>query len=196
MEQKIRSALISVSDKTGLVDIGRQLVELSIRIISTGGTAKALKDAGVDTSEVSDYTGFPEILDGRVKTLHPKIHGGLLARRNKQAHMDTLHLHGIFPIDMVIVNLYPFEQTIAKKGTTLDEALENIDIGGPSMLRSAAKNFMDVVVIVEPTDYTPIVDEIKSSEGLVSIATRKRLAQKVFALTSTYDAKIAEYLRG
>lgn len=190
----ITRALISLSDKSGIVDFARELDKMGIEILSTGGTAKTLREAGIKVKDVSEHTGFPEIMDGRVKTLHPKIHGGLLARRNNPAHMDTLKEHNIAPIDMVVVNLYPFEATIAREGVTFEEAIENIDIGGPTMLRSAAKNFMDVVVIVDPSDYKVVIDEMKTSKD-VSYKTRLRLAQKVFQRTSQYDQAISNYLQ-
>ncbi len=192
---KIRRAIISVSDKTGVDDFARALADLGVEILSTGGTAKKLRDSGIEVRDVSDYTGFPEILDGRVKTLHPKIHGGLLARRDIPEHMEQLKEHGIEPIDMVVVNLYPFEKTISKPDVTFPEAIENIDIGGPTMIRAAAKNFESVVVIVDPGDYDTLREEMVRLGGEVSYKTRVRLAQKVFALTSRYDAAIAGYLQ-
>lgn len=192
---KIRRAIISVSDKSGVEDFARVLSDLDVEILSTGGTAKKLKEAGIDVKEVSDYTGFPEILDGRVKTLHPKIHGGLLARRDNPDHMEQLKKHNIEPIDMVVVNLYPFEKTISKPDVTFQEAIENIDIGGPTMIRAAAKNFESVVVIVDPADYEIVREEMVRLGGEVSYKTRVRLAQKVFAHTSKYDAAIADYLQ-
>ncbi len=191
---KIHRAIVSVSDKTGLVDFVKTLHDLGVEILSTGGTARTLRDAGIPVKEVSEYTGFPEILDGRVKTLHPKIHAGLLALRDNEEHMRTLQTHGIEPIDMVVVNLYPFEKTISKEGVTFQEAIENIDIGGPTLLRAAAKNFASVVVVVDPSDYDSIREEMVSLGGEVSYKTRARLAQKVFATTSRYDAVITEYL--
>src|SRR5262249_12803539 len=160
---------------------------------STGGTAKLLADAGIPVVQVGDYTGFPEMMDGRVKTLHPKIHGGLLGRRDKPEHMAAMRTHGIEPIDLVVVNLYPFRETIAKPGVTCEEAIENVDIGGPSMLRSAAKNHESVTVIVDPGDYAVVACEIDAS-GAVSVATNRRLAQKVFHTTAVYDGMIADYL--
>lgn len=191
---KVRQALISVSDKTGIVEFAKALVEMGVKILSTGGTAKTLRDAGVAVRDVADYTGFPEMLDGRVKTLHPKIHGGLLARRDIKEHMEDLKRHGIEPIDMVVVNLYPFEATISKPNVTFADAIENIDIGGPTMLRSAAKNFQDVVVIVDPKDYERIISELRKLNGDLSYKSRLELARKVFSHTSRYDAVIAEYL--
>ncbi|NSW89602.1 MAG: bifunctional phosphoribosylaminoimidazolecarboxamide formyltransferase/IMP cyclohydrolase [Firmicutes bacterium] len=190
----IKRALISVSNKNGIVEFARALEQSGIEIISTGGTAKALSDAGIKVINVSDITGFPECLDGRVKTLHPKIHGGLLAIRDNPEHMRQIKELGIDPIDMVVINLYPFKETILKENTTLEEAIENIDIGGPTMLRAAAKNYQDVVVVVDPADYQLVLDEIKQS-GDVSFKTKFRLACKVFEHTSHYDALIAGYLR-
>ena len=190
----IRQALISVSDKTGVLDFARALASLNVRLLSTGGTAKLLAENGLDVTEVADYTGFPEMLDGRVKTLHPKIHGGILARRDFPAHRDALHLHQIPTIDMVVVNLYPFRQTIAKDQCSLEEAIENIDIGGPAMLRSSAKNHKDVVVICDPADYAKVLDEMRAAQGEVSYDTRFMLAKKVFAHTAQYDGAITNYL--
>lgn len=192
--QKIRRALISVSDKKGIVDFAKALDSLGIEILSTGGTAKALREAGVPVKDVSDYTGFPEMLEGRLKTLHPKIHGGLLARRKNPSDMEDIKRHGIEPIDMVVVNLYPFEETISKADVKFSEAIENIDIGGPTMLRSASKNFEDVAVIVDPEDYNRIIEEMKGSGGDLSYETRLELAKKVFKHTSRYDTMIADYL--
>jgi phosphoribosylaminoimidazolecarboxamide formyltransferase/IMP cyclohydrolase len=190
----IKRALLSVSDKRGVVDFAKELSSAGVEILSTGGTAKTLREAGVPVVEVSDYTGSPEMLDGRVKTLHPKIHGGLLARRSNPKDMEDIKKHGIEPIDMVVVNLYPFEKTIAKPGVTFEEAIENIDIGGPTMIRAASKNFQDVAVVVDPDDYPKIIDEMKRSRGEVSRQTKLDLAKKVFAHTARYDTLIAEYL--
>ncbi len=190
----IKRALLSVSDKTGLVEFAKELAALGVEILSTGGTAKALRAAGITVVDVSEYTGFPEMMDGRLKTLHPKVHGGLLARRHNPKDMDDIAKHGIKPIDMIVVNLYPFEQTVAKPNVTFEDAIENIDIGGPAMLRAASKNFEDVVVIVDPGDYGVILSELKASKGEVSKGTRLSLAQKVFAHTAKYDSHIAEYL--
>jgi phosphoribosylaminoimidazolecarboxamide formyltransferase/IMP cyclohydrolase len=192
---KIRRALISVSDKTGLAEFAAALAEMGVRIISTGGTMKSLADAGIPVTGISEVTGFPEMLDGRVKTLHPKIHGGLLALRDNPEHMSTIAEHGIEPIDMVVVNLYPFAATIAKSGVSRAEAIENIDIGGPSMIRSAAKNHAAVAVVVSPTDYPRIVDELRRLHGELSTETKAELAAKAFAHTGAYDALIAGYLR-
>jgi phosphoribosylaminoimidazolecarboxamide formyltransferase/IMP cyclohydrolase len=191
---KIKRALISVSNKKGIVEFARELHEMGIEILSTGGTAKTLRDEGIPVKDVSDHTGSPEMLDGRVKTLHPKIHGGLLSRRDNPKDMEEIRRHGIDTIDMVVVNLYPFEDTISKKGVTFTEAIENIDIGGPAMLRSASKNFQDVVVIVDPSDYKRIMDEMKDSNGNLTYKTRLGLARKVFGHTSRYDGLIADYL--
>lgn len=193
---KVRRALISVSDKEGIVNLANALHSFGVEILSTGGTAKALSDAGVPVKEVSDYTGFPEMLDGRLKTLHPKIHGGLLYRRDNPKDMEDIKKHGIEPIDMVVVNLYPFEETISKPNVPFSEAIENIDIGGPTMLRSASKNFQDVVVVVDPTDYDHIIEEMKNLNGDISYKTRVKLAKKVFRHTSKYDIIIADYLTG
>lgn len=188
-----KQALISVSDKTGVVDFARDLVALGYHILSTGGTARLLQKEGVECQEVADYTGFPEMLDGRVKTLDPHIHAGILARRPVAAHMEAIAKHGIDPIDIVCVNLYPFEQTIAKPDCTFALAIENIDIGGPTMIRAAAKNHESVAVIVDPADYKVVTDEIRE-KGAVSDATRLALAKKVFAHTARYDAAITNYL--
>ena len=193
----IKQALISVSDKTGVLDFARALNLLGVNILSTGGTAKLLQDNGVPVTEVADYTGFPEMLDGRVKTLHPKVHGGILARRDFPEHVAKLAEHNIPQIDMVVVNLYPFQQTVAKQECSLEDAIENIDIGGPTMLRSAAKNHRDVVVIVDPVDYGVVLAEMKGSggdAGPVSYETKFRLAKKVFAHTAQYDGAITNYL--
>jgi phosphoribosylaminoimidazolecarboxamide formyltransferase/IMP cyclohydrolase len=188
----IARALISVSDKTGVVEMARGLVSLGAEILSTGGTAKTLREAGLAVTDVAAYTGSPEILDGRVKTLHPKIHGGLLGRRALPAHLAQMQEQGIGPIDVVVVNLYPFEATISKPGCSVEDAIENIDIGGPSMLRSAAKNHEDVLVVVDPADYQRVLDAITS--GTVISALRRELAMKVFQHTARYDSLIASYL--
>lgn len=190
---KIKRALISVSDKRGIVEFARELSAMGIEILSTGGTAKTLRDAGIFLREVSDYTGFPEMLDGRLKTLHPKIHGGLLARRDNPKDMTDINQHGIKPIDMVVVNLYPFEETVSRDAT-FDEAIENIDVGGPTMLRAASKNFKDVTVIIDPADYPRIIEELKTHDGEVSFNTKLYLAQKVFSHTARYDTIICNYL--
>ena len=188
---KIQRALVSVSDKTGLVDFVRELHALGVEIISTGGTAKALKEAGVPVIEISEHTGFPEMMDGRVKTLHPKVHGGLLFIRGNPEHEAAAQKHGIKPIDLVVVNLYPFEKTVAKPGVQLHEAIENIDIGGPSMLRSAAKNHASVTVVVDPADYPAVLKDIKEHGGDTCEMFRWKLAVKVFETTSRYDGAIA-----
>src|SRR5262245_48934437 len=190
----IARALISVSDKTGLVEFARGLHALGVEILSTGGTAAALSAAGIPVVSVSDFTGSPEILDGRVKTLHPKIHGGLLARRDDATHRQQMAANGIQPIDLVVVNLYPFEATVAKPGCTLEDAIENIDIGGPSMIRSAAKNHHDGPVGGDPADYGPVLDEMRRGGGAGSLATRERLARRAFQITARYDGAIADYL--
>lgn len=187
-------ALISVSDKTGIVDLAQKLVSLGIEIISTGGTARTLSDSGIDVIEISKITGFPECLDGRVKTLHPSIHAGLLAIRDNEEHMKQLRQLNITPIDIVIVNLYPFKQTILKDSVKREEAIENIDIGGPTMLRAAAKNYQDVAVIVDPNDYEKVISELET-DGKVSIDTKFYLSAKVFEHTANYDSLIAEYMR-
>ncbi|MGA7695968.1 MAG: bifunctional phosphoribosylaminoimidazolecarboxamide formyltransferase/IMP cyclohydrolase [Candidatus Sulfotelmatobacter sp.] len=190
----IQRAILSVTDKTGLVDFAGQLSSLGIELISTGGTAKLLRDSGIAVKDISELTGFPEMLDGRVKTLHPKVHGGILHRRQNPAHVAAVAEHGIQPIDMVVVNLYAFEKTAAKPGVGFEELIENIDIGGPSMIRSAAKNFHDVAVVTSPADYPAIAEELASSQGALSLETKWRLAQKAFATTAAYDSAIASTL--
>ncbi|MCT4543537.1 MAG: bifunctional phosphoribosylaminoimidazolecarboxamide formyltransferase/IMP cyclohydrolase [Vallitalea sp.] len=190
----MKRALISVSDKTGIVEFARKLVEQGVEIISTGGTAKKLIDNGVEVIGISDVTGFPECLDGRVKTLHPNIHAGLLAMRSNEEHMKQLEELNVTPIDLVVVNLYPFKQTILKEGVTREEAIENIDIGGPTMLRSAAKNFQDVAVVVDPEDYETVLRELKENNE-ISYETKFYLCSKVFEHTSHYDTLIANYMR-
>ena len=190
----IKRALISVSDKTGVVDFAKELSSMGIEILSTGGTAKTLRNAGVPVIEVSDYTGSPEMMDGRLKTLHPKIHGGLLSRRSNPKDMEDIKKHGIGTIDLVAVNLYPFEKTISKPDVTFEEAIENIDIGGPTMLRAASKNFADVTVVVDPADYSAVLAEMKKSGGEISRETRLNFANKVFAHTARYDTLITNYL--
>jgi phosphoribosylaminoimidazolecarboxamide formyltransferase/IMP cyclohydrolase len=191
---KIKRALVSVSDKTGIVELGNALKKFGVEILSTGGTARTLVQNNIPVIEVSDYTGFPEMLDGRVKTLHPKIHGGLLALRKNQQHMKTLSEHSIGLIDMVVVNLYPFEKTVAKPDVSREEAIENIDIGGPSMLRSAAKNHQSVVVVSDPAQYNAVIDELEKNKGSMTEDTARRLALEVFNKTSTYDRAIYQYL--
>lgn len=193
---KIRQALISLSDKRGALEFARGLAALGVRLLSTGGTARLLRESGLSVTEIGDYTGFPEMLDGRVKTLHPKVHGGILARRDLPAHMETLKTHGIPTIDLVCVNLYPFAATIAQPGVTLAEAIENIDIGGPAMLRSAAKNYTGVAVVTDPDDYPRLLDEMRRGDGALSQATRFALAKKAFAHTARYDGMIANWLTG
>jgi phosphoribosylaminoimidazolecarboxamide formyltransferase/IMP cyclohydrolase len=188
------TALISVWDKTGVTELAKRLAAAGFEILSTGGTARALRDAGIDVAEVSDVTGFPEIMDGRVKTLHPAIHGGILARRDVPAHLAALERHGIPPIDLVIVALYPFEATIARPGVTRAEAIEQIDVGGPAMIRAAAKNHASVAVVTDPSQYAAVLDELKATGGSLGDATRARLAQAAFQRTARYDAAIADYL--
>lgn len=190
----IKRALLSVSDKTGIVELARRLHALGVELLSTGGTMKALQDAGIPVTGVSDVTGFPECLDGRVKTLHPAIHAGLLAMRSNPEHMRQIAELGIQPIDLVVINLYPFRQTIARPGVTFEEAIENIDIGGPTMLRAAAKNWQDVAVVVEPADYDAVLGELEQA-GEVSRETKLRLCYKVFEHTAQYDCMIQQYLR-
>jgi len=192
---KIQRAIISLSDKTGILEFAKELQTFGVEILSTGGTAKALREYRLKIMDVSEYTGFPEMLDGRVKTLHPKIHGGILAIRDNPAHAKKMKEHGLQSIDMVVVNLYPFEATVAKPSCPLEEAIENIDIGGPSMMRAGAKNYPYVTVIVDPADYQPILEEMKKSGGSVSKQTNFRLAKKVYQLTARYDKAISEYLK-
>ena len=192
--RKIQRAILSVTDKSGLVDFARNLSALGIELVSTGGTAKLLRDSGIFVQDISDLTGFPEMLDGRVKTLHPKVHGGILHRRDDPKHVAAVAEHGIAPIDMVVVNLYAFEKTASKPGVAFDELIENIDIGGPSMIRSAAKNFHDVAIVTSPSDYESISDELQREHGTLSRETKWRLAQKAFATTAAYDSAIASTL--
>jgi len=191
---KIKRALISVSDKTGLAEFARELTKFGVEIISTGGTFALLKKQGIPAKEISQFTGSPEILDGRVKTLHPKVHGGLLYVRDNPDHVAQAKEHEIEPIDMVVVNLYPFEKTVAKPDVTLDEAIENIDIGGPSMLRSASKNYRSVTVVVDPADYQDVLDNMRDNDGATTLKLRERLAIKVFITTSKYDGAIGNFL--
>ncbi len=191
---KIRQALISVSDKSGVLEFARGLNELGVKLLSTGGTAKLLAENGIPVTEVADYTGFPEMLDGRVKTLKPKVHAGILARRDLPEHVATLEEHGIPTIDLVVVNLYPFAATIAKPGCTLEDAIENIDIGGPTMVRAAAKNYQHVAIVTDPMDYSSVLSEIATNGGAVSDATCFDLAKKAFSHTAAYDAAISNYL--
>jgi phosphoribosylaminoimidazolecarboxamide formyltransferase/IMP cyclohydrolase len=190
----ISRALISVTDKSGLVELGKFLAAHQVEILSTGGTAKMLREAGIPVVEVSDYTGFPEMLDGRVKTLHPKIHGGILGRRDLPSHQEQMAAHDLKPIDLVVVNLYQFDKAIAKPGCTLEEAIENIDIGGPTLLRAAAKNYQAVTVVVDPADYPQIMAEMKLNKGATNVGSRFILARKVFKLTHEYDGAIYRYL--
>ena len=191
---KIQRALLSVSDKTGLIDFARGLHEFGVELLSTGGTAKAIAAAGIPVREISDYTGFPEMMDGRVKTLIPKVHGGLLFLRDDPKHQSQAAEHGILPIDLVCVNLYPFEETVAKKGVTLEEAIEQIDIGGPSMIRSGSKNHRSVTVVVDPDDYPCVLEAMKAGGGETTPELRARLAVKAFATTGAYDRAISSYL--
>lgn len=190
----IKRALISVSDKTGIVELAQGLDHLGITILSTGGTAKLLQDAGITVTEVSNYTGFPEMLDGRVKTLHPKIHGGILARRDLAEHMQALETAAIPTIDLVVINLYPFSQTVAKTACSMQEAIENIDIGGPTLIRAAAKNFQHVTVVTDPEDYASLLTEMKSTNSVIGMEQRFLLAQKAFSHTASYDSAISNYL--
>ncbi len=189
----IKRALVSVSDKTGVVELAKFLHSIGVEIISTGGTMKAIKDAGIPVTYVSDVTGFPEMMDGRVKTLNPKIHGGILAIRSNPKHMQDMKDNGIKPIDLVVVNLYPFKETVAKPNVTEAECIENIDIGGPAMLRAAAKNFRDVIIITNPARYKTLIAML-SEHGDADLRTRKTLAKEAFAHTAEYDAAIAAYL--
>jgi phosphoribosylaminoimidazolecarboxamide formyltransferase / IMP cyclohydrolase len=191
--KKAERALISLTDKSGIEDFARELEGLNIEILSTGGTAKKMREQGIKVKDVSEFTGFPEMLDGRVKTLHPKVHGGILAQRDNPAHQAKMQEYGLQPIDIIAVNLYAFDKATADPGCTIDNAIENIDIGGPTMLRAAAKNFRDVTVIVDPADYGQVVSELKTS-GNTTLKTRFRLARKVFALTSSYDTAIIRWL--
>ncbi|MES2922987.1 MAG: bifunctional phosphoribosylaminoimidazolecarboxamide formyltransferase/IMP cyclohydrolase [Verrucomicrobiota bacterium] len=190
----ITRALLSVSDKTGLAEFAKELHDMGVELLSTGGTSAALRDAGLPVIDVSEFTGAPELFDGRLKTLHPKVHGGLLQRRDDESHIAQAKANDIPPIDLVVVNLYPFEETVAKPGVTLEEAIEKIDIGGPSMLRSAAKNHMSVTVIVDPKDYSRVIEEMKENNGNTTKGLREQLAVKVFMRTSEYDAAITDYL--
>ncbi len=195
-EKRIARALLSVTDKSGLVEFARALASHGVELISTGGTARALREADLEVRDIADLTGFPEMLDGRVKTLHPKVHGGILYRRGDAHHREQVAAHGIQPIDMVVVNLYAFEKTAAKPGVEFAEVVENIDIGGPSMVRSAAKNFEDVAIVTSPADYSVLAEELSANHGALSLETRWRLAQKAFAATAAYDTAIANTLEG
>lgn len=196
MDRKIMRALLSVTDKGGLVEFAKGLAEMGVSLISTGGTAKALRDGGLKVTDVAQVTGFPEMLDGRVKTLHPFVHGGILARRDDKNHRAQLAEQHIATIDLVCVNLYAFEATIAKPGCTFEDAIENIDIGGPTLIRASAKNHADVTVVTDPADYQAILDEMKANDGATTTETRKKLAAKAFRLTNKYDGAIADYLEG
>ncbi len=192
--RRVERALISLTDKSGCEEFARALAAMGVEILSTGGTAQKLRGNGVKVTDVSDFTGFPEMLDGRVKTLHPLVHGGILNQRANADHQQQCHDHGIKPIDIVAVNLYAFAKTVAVPGCTLADAIENIDIGGPTLLRAAAKNFQDVTVIIDPADYAQVLDELRT-HGNTTLATRFRLARKVFELTAAYDSAIATWLR-
>lgn len=194
MLEKVQRALISLTDKSGIEDFATALASKGIEILSTGGTAAKLRNAGIDVTDVSDFTDFPEMLDGRVKTLHPKVHGGILYQRANSAHRDQCSRYDIKSIDIVAVNLYAFEKTIADPECTIEDAIENIDIGGPTLLRASAKNFQDVTVVVDPADYATVIEEL-SEYGNTTLKTRFRLAVKVFALTSQYDTAIIDWLK-
>lgn len=193
---KIKRALVSVSDKAGVVEFAKALSEMGVEIISTGGTAKTLAEAGVKVIGISEVTGFPEMMEGRVKTLHPAVHGGLLADRSKPDHMRQIEEQGIEPIDLVAVNLYPFAKTVANPDVILQDAIENIDIGGPSMVRSASKNFASVTIVVNPSDYDEVIKEMKANDGETTYETRSKLATKAFTHTAAYDTMISNYLQG
>ncbi len=192
--RRIKRALISVSDKTGIIEFAQELKHFGVEIISTGGTARALREAGLDVREVSDVTGFPEMMNGRVKTLHPKIHGAFLALRDNEEHQASMTEHAIEPIDLVVINLYPFQQTVAKEDVELEEAVENIDIGGPAMIRSASKNWRDVGVVTDVGLYPYIIGEMKNTGGSLSLLTRQRLATLAYTRTANYDLAISSYL--
>src|SRR5260370_10907101 len=191
----IRRALLSVSDKTGLVDLARVLTEFAVELIATGGTRKTLEQAGLAVRDIADLTGFPEILDGRVKTLHPRVHGGILAVRDDPQHQATLQAHAITPIDLVVCNLYPFEATLAKPDSSHAEIIENIDIGGPTLVRAAAKNYRDVAIVMDPTYYAAVIDELRAHGGALTLATRERLAAAAFANIAAYDRAISTYFQ-
>src|SRR6478672_39684 len=190
--RRVTRALLSVSDKSGLIEFARALAGHGVELVSTGGTAKAIAAAGLKVKDVSELTGFPEMMDGRVKTLHPKVHGGLLAIRDNKEHTDAMKAHGIAPIDLLVVNLYPFEATV-DKGAGFEECIENIDIGGPAMIRAAAKNHDDVAVVVEGSDYQAVLDELAANKGATSLKLRRRLAAKAYARTAAYDAAISNW---
>src|ERR1700743_3141701 len=191
--RRVTRALLSVSDKTGLIEFARALAAHGVELVSTGGTAKAIAATGLKGTDVSDLTGFPEMMDGRVKTLHPKVHGGLLAVRSNTEHDRAMKAHGIAPIDLLVVNLYPFEATV-EKGADFTDCIENIDIGGPAMIRAAAKNHDDVAVVVEPQDYAAVLDELAANEGATTLFLRRRLAAKAYARTAAYDAAISNWV--
>ena len=193
--RRVTRALLSVSDKSGLIEFARALAKHNIELVSTGGTAKAIADAGLKVRDVSELTGFPEMMDGRVKTLHPKVHGGLLAIRDNEEHAQAMKTHGIAPIDLLVVNLYPFEATV-EKGAGFEECIENIDIGGPAMIRAAAKNHDDVAVVVEASDYQAVLDELNANQGATTLSLRRRLAAKAYARTAAYDAAISNWFAG
>jgi len=193
---KIKRALISVTDKSGIAEFAKELADMDVEIVSTGGTAREIRGANISVKDVSDLTGFPEMMDGRVKTLHPMVHGGILALRDNAEHRQQMEDHAILPIDMVVVNLYAFEKTVAKEGVSLADAIENIDIGGPTLLRSSAKNFRYVTVVVDPSDYSKVLREMKANDGATALTTRFELAIKVFITTNKYDKAIAGYLEG
>ncbi len=195
MDAKIKRALLSVTDKSGLVEFATGLSQLGVSLLSTGGTAQALRQAGINVTDVAQVTGFPEMLDGRIKTLHPRIHGGILARRDLPQHVQQMAEHGIEGIDMVCVNLYMFTETVAKPGCTLEDAIENIDIGGPCMIRAAAKNHAHVAVVTDPSDYPTLLSIMQQNNGSLPLITRRQLAAKAFRLTHLYDGAIAEYLQ-
>jgi len=195
VSQAIKTAILSVSDKSGLAELAQHLNQMGVKMYSTGGTYRALHDAGVKAIPIDELTQFPEIMDGRVKTLHPAVFAGVLARRDNKKDMETLTAHQLTPIDLVVVNLYPFRQVVARADAPEQEIIENIDIGGPSMLRAAAKNFKDVATVVDPTDYAGIVDEMLENAGVLSEETRRRLARKVFAHTRDYDTAIQDYFQ-
>src|SRR4051794_14310652 len=192
-EVQVRRALLTVSDKRGLVDFARGLADLGVEIVSTGGTARELRDQGIDIRAIDEYTGFPEILDGRVKTLNPRIYAGLLAVRSNPEHMETLAEQGVDPIDLVCVNLYPFERTAAQRGVTQEEVIENIDIGGPTLIRAAAKNYEFAAVVVKPESYDAVLEELRASDGRLSEPTREALALEAFSYTARYDTAIARW---
>ena len=192
--KKIERAIISVTDKSGIVELAQKLNEMGVEILSTGGTAKVIRDGGVPVKDISEYTGFPEMMDGRVKTLHPKVHGGLLGVRSNPEHVKAMEENDISNIDLIVVNLYQFEKTVAKEGVTLEDAIENIDIGGPAMLRSSAKNYQDVTVVIDPSDYEVVLKEMAENQGSTLLKTRFYLAKKVFNTTHKYDGAISRYL--